>query len=273
MSEWMPALECLYIKHIQSNQMHDDFRWWFISDSMVDDGPLTNPLPLVILRDAVKCVYQSPPGITPNMAAEYESGLMNHGDTFSSTMLRTKWYRFGYALNAFHAIVNERRQFGAIGWSRSYEFDASLLHDSVDYLKRVLKQCDELPYKEFLYLIGDCLYANEVIDSTDRRLMSTMLRQFCNENVVSVDNYRFFEHGQLCIPLEAQPDNSVHYLNSLSCGANDVGLHGNCGYRRSVRDGYDVRLFLIFCRMSNLSLLCAEHRIFVEFFWENDGFC
>lgn len=233
MPEWMSALECLYIGQMKSDHVHDDFRWWFIIDAI-------DTFPLVILRDAVKFVHQHPPGVSENMRVQYENGLVDEGEADSITM-RPKWYRFAYALNAFHAIANERNRYGAIGWSAGYEFNETLLIDAVSYLQRMLKQCDDLPYNEFFYLISDCLYANEIVDQNDRRLLDTLLRCFCTEKVLNEENYVFFESGQLNVPTDTQPSNCVQHLRSIMCSAADVGLHENDDYRRSVRDGQNVR--------------------------------
>lgn len=233
MAEWMPALECLYIGHTQSDHVHDDFRWWFIVGAM-------DPFPSAILRDAVKFVHQHPPGLADSMREQYEHGLADDGEAVPTAM-RVEWHRFAYALNAFHAIVGERGRYGAVGWSAVYEFNETLLHDAVGYLKRLLRPSEAMPFNEFFYLIGDCLYANETVGHSDRRLMKALLRQCCPPKLLDAEKFAVFESGQLSVPADVGPEESVEHLKSLRCGAVDVGLHGNADYRRNVCDGRDVR--------------------------------
>lgn len=234
MAEWMAALECLYIGHMHSDHVHDDFRWWFIVGAM-------DTFPSAILRDAVKCVHQHPPGLAESMREQYENGLADEGEVVSTAAMRVEWLRFAYALNAFHAIVGERGRYGAIGWSAVYEFNETLLHDAVGYLKRLLRPSERMPFNEFFYLIGDCLYANEIVDQSDRRLMAALLRQCCSPKMLDAENFAFFESGQLSVPADVGPEECVEHLMSLRCGAVDVGLHGNADYRRNVCDGRNVR--------------------------------
>lgn len=232
MCEWMPYLERLYIKQMKSERVHEDFRWWFVIEPM-------DSFPLVILRDAVKFVYQNPPGITQNMVMQYKNGLVDRGDTFSIPT-RVKWYRFAFALNAFHAIIRERCQHEAIGWSGVYDFNETLLYGSVDYLHRMLKLYDDVPYEDFFYLINDCLYANEIIDLSDRRLLKTLLQRFCCPQILDQNKNSFLSGGLLSIPEKADPESAVNYLKGFACNVNDVGLHDNTGHLRSTRSGQKV---------------------------------
>lgn len=232
MSEWMPDLERLYIKQMKSDCIHEDFRWWFVIESM-------NSFPLAILRDAVKFVHQYPPGITQNMLMQYENGLVDRGDTFVIST-RTKWHRLAYSLNAFHAIIRERCQYEAIGWASVYDFNETLLHGAVDYLNRMLKLYGDVPFEDFFCLINDCLYANEIIELSDRRLLKTVLQRFCCQQILSENKNPFFNGGLLSIPEKADPESAVEYLKSFTCNVNDVGLTDNTNHLRSARNGQNV---------------------------------
>jgi len=43
---------------------------------------------------------------------------------------------------------------------------------------------DTLPFEALKYLIAECNYGGRVTDQNDRRLMSTILEQFFNNEVV-----------------------------------------------------------------------------------------
>jgi dynein heavy chain, axonemal len=78
----------------------------------------------------------------------------------------------------FHAVVRERRKYGAIGWNCSYDFNDSDLHVSMRQLHLMVETSDSLPLKALQYLTGECNYGGRVTDDHDRRTLTTLLRAF-----------------------------------------------------------------------------------------------
>jgi dynein heavy chain, axonemal len=52
---------------------------------------------------------------------------------------------FGFCL--FHAIVQDRRKFGPIGWNIQYEFTKEDLSVCIRQLKMLLDEYDKIPFK------------------------------------------------------------------------------------------------------------------------------
>lgn len=131
-----------------------------------------------------------------------------------------------------------------IGWSTPYSFNEDMLKCSVSQLRGFLKQSGAIPFDSFFYLLSECYYGSEVIDQHDRRLLFTLLQQFCCETATIEENYKFFEDADIAIPKEPNKENCIDYLKDLplKMRPNNVGLHENAQFGKDVDDGYQVRI-------------------------------
>ena len=99
-----------------------------------------------------------------------------------------------YSLAFFHAVVQERRKFGPLGWNIRYEFNDSDFETSYTLLRNFLDLPQDIPWDAINYVIGEISYGGRVTDDWDRRSLLTILAKFINEDVLA-DGYKFSESG------------------------------------------------------------------------------
>ena len=107
--------------------------------------------------------------------------------------------RLVFAISFFHAIIQERRKFGPLGWNIRYEFNDSDLTTSVEMLENFLREQPDVPWDALTYVVGQINYGGRVTDDIDRRcLMSTLSRYVVPE--VLEDGYKFSSSGLYYAP-------------------------------------------------------------------------
>ena len=110
-SKWLSTLEKNLEIHGETS--HDNFRM-FISAEPAGD-PSAHIIPQGILESAIKITNEPPTGMQANL----HKALDNFNqDTLEMCAKETEFKSILFALCYFHAVVAERRKFGAQGWNR-----------------------------------------------------------------------------------------------------------------------------------------------------------
>ncbi|KAM5237710.1 dynein axonemal heavy chain 10 [Ctenodactylus gundi] len=217
---------------------HPDFRLWLTTDP-------TKGFPIGILQKSLKVVTEPPNGLKLNMRATYFK--------ISPEMLEQcphpSFKPLVYVLAFFHAVVQERRKFGKIGWNVYYDFNESDFQVCMEilntYLTKAFQQRDpRIPWGSLKYLIGEVMYGGRAIDSFDRRILTTYMDEYLGDFLFDTfQPFHFFRNKEVDyrIPPGDVKDKFVEAIEALPLANTPevFGLHSNAEigyYTQAARD-------------------------------------
>lgn len=231
----MNALENICQK-LSADSIHPDFRLWLTSYPW-------NQFPVSILQNGVKITNEPPVGLKENLLRTFSpdplDDLVQLGEVSEAKMLTLR--KLSYSLCFFHALVQERRTYGAIGWNIPYAFDDSDLQISLKQIRIFVLDYEQVPYQALQYLVGECHYGGRVTDDWDRRTLRTLLADFCNPELENDPSYSLVQppHSQYILPHTAHYSQFLEAIQTLPVlqAPNVFGMHDNVTIGRDLLEG------------------------------------
>lgn len=135
---------------------------------------------------------ENPRGLKSSLHQTFgPTGIVNE-KLYDNQHLGPHWRRLLFNLAFFHAVIHERKKFGALGWNLSYEFNQSDLEVAVLELEGLVRRSRaQIPsFDVFNYLAGSVIYGGRVTDEFDRRRLIRIIERFyCSETLEEQYSY------------------------------------------------------------------------------------
>jgi dynein heavy chain len=217
---WLSELERI-CENLSADAVHKDYRLWLTSMPCPQ-------FPVSVLQSSVKMTNEPPKGLKANLRNAY---FKLNNDTINMTRFPDVYKKLLFGLSFFHAVVQERRIFGPLGWNIPYEFNDTDLDISKGQLELFLDQYDETPWRVLNFLTSYINYGGRVTDYIDLRTIDVIMRDYYNPHIL-IPGYKFDKDGVFYSiePDETNPHGSyLEYIDSLPLAADPAvfGMHDN----------------------------------------------
>lgn len=224
MPSWLKTLEKILQGDVATKST-EDFRIFLTTEK-------TPHFPIGILQSSYKVVTEAPDGLKLNMMGSYA----RVNDSILEECPHESFRSLVFTLSFFHAVVQERRKYGKLGWNVNYDFNDSDYDVSLKllsmYLTKAFENEDRMPWVSLRYLIGEAMYGGRVTDSFDRRVIVTYLEEYMGDFLFDKSQDFFFSNVGYDYQVPSHNGNAARYVDDinnlpLNSSPEIFGLHSN----------------------------------------------
>ncbi|CAJ1411101.1 unnamed protein product [Effrenium voratum] len=231
---WMPVLEKL-VEELDPDAVADTFRLWL--------SAMPSPhFPVSVLQNGMKMTVEPPKGLKSNLLRAYlsfeEEWFESAGNTDAS---RRAFRKMLFGLCFFHALIQERCNYGPLGWNIPYQFSEPDRQICMSQLKMFLEENASIPYAALRYTASEANYGGRVTDAHDRITITNLITDYYCEDILK-DGYKFSESGTYYAP-KFQPLNGyLEYIRALPINQmpEAFGLHANANLSAAIKEGLGI---------------------------------
>jgi dynein heavy chain len=238
-TSWMPTLETL-VEGLSRNivdepqgqdDVHAFFRLWLTA------MPAPS-FPISTLQNSIKMTVEPPKGLRNSLIRSY---LSFEEDWFESCTRPKEFKKLLFGLCFFHALILERRKFGAIGWNVPYGFSEPDRDISRRQLRQFLDEFEEIPWAALQYMVAEANYGGRVTDGQDRRAIVQILETFYTRDILTTE-YKFSISGLYYAPEHGPISSYLDYIKSLPLNQNPevFWLHGNANLTAAINESLTI---------------------------------
>uniref|UniRef100_A0A7S0PMT4 Dynein heavy chain n=1 Tax=Micromonas pusilla TaxID=38833 RepID=A0A7S0PMT4_MICPS len=227
---WMPKLDVI-CETIDAEAVHPDFRLWL--------SAMPSPaFPVAILQNGIKMTLEPPKGLKANLIRSYTRITDEYMDECKDPASHK---RLLFSICLFHAVIQDRRKFGPLGWNIRYDFTDGDLNMCQRQIKMMIDDYEEIPYKVIRVLCGEINYGGRVTDDKDRRLMNNLLNNYIIPEVLT-DDFTFSPSPTYPSPKAQNVEEFVEFIKSLPLIPQPeiFGLHENADITCDQNETYSM---------------------------------
>lgn len=194
------------------NNSNPKFRLWITTE-------MHTQFPINILQSSIKFTNEPPAGIKASLKRIYTS---LPEDLIYNTF--PGWTRVLYTVAFFHAVLQERRKYGPLGWNIPYEFNQTDFMASIQFLQKHIEDLDakQICWKSVTFILGDVHYGGRITDDLDKRLLTTYTNEWFTPAIFNPD-FHFYTNYSL--PSSDTLEKNLLFINNLP-NVDDPGVFG-----------------------------------------------
>jgi len=231
---FMPVLEKA-VEELDPETVAQQFRLWL--------SAMPSPIfPVSVLQNGAKMTVEPPKGLKSNLYISYLSFQEDWFDEAGKTDKQKHAFRkMLFGLCYFHALIQERVQYGPLGWNIQYQFSEPDRQICTSQLKMFIEENEEIPYEALRYTACECNYGGRVTDAHDRVTIANIVKDYYSPEILQ-EGYKYSESGLYYSPSFRPLQGYIDYIKSLPINQMPefCGLHANANLSAAIKEGLGI---------------------------------